>query len=269
MERQVMPDDTSTLLPLKFNFQPASEDTRFYIYSIWNTLKDKYYIGISQHPNDRLKQSLGLGQKHDKPNKKRKELHDDFKCAAEQHGQLPTEEFPIKFGILNKDGYPNAFLGCVAEVLHMIELEKSGKHLYNQNKFGGHVALGDQRVAFETVVKIMDPALQGHPSDNQMRELETHIHTIKNFIAETNGAHIINQDFLDELEEAWDEYVTRQKNTGFGRNNTMPSIAFGEEYLPLIPVPSNDNMPDEYIPKKDKLCTTPDDQTDNNETYSL
>lgn len=239
-----MPDgdqQSNNFLPLKFNFQPASDDTRFYIYAIWNTLKDKYYIGISQHPNERIKQSLGIKGSSPTASAKRKELHDDFAKAAEQFGHLPIEDFPIKFGILNKEGYPNALLGCIAEVLHMVDLEKTGKHLYNQNKFGGHVALENQRTAFETVVKIIDPALKGHPSDDQMHELEAHIHTIKNYIVDTEGSGIINNDFLDELEDAWDEYIQRRKNQGFGRHNTIPIIAFGEEYFPILPTPSNDN----------------------------
>jgi GIY-YIG catalytic domain len=217
-------------IPVKFHFKTASDETRFYIYSIWNPEKNKYYIGISRSPAKRINRQL----------KNKNELKDDYARAA--HGNPKGHKSPFKFGILNADGYPNAFLGCIAEVLYMVHLEKQSIPIYNQNKFGGHPSLQDKRRAFETIVKIIDPSLQGHPSDDDMHELERHIPEIRDYVSKTNTTDIINSETLKILDQAWDDYLTRRKDRGFGRDKSMPNIAFGREYTPLDPIAANDNV---------------------------
>ena len=231
--------------PVKFETDFTLTEGRFYIYAIWNIEKDKYYIGISGHPLRRINEQL----------KKKSGLKKDFARSARAQIINPQRDLMFRFGLLGRKdvtgeplGYPNAFLGCIAEVMQMIKLESQGITLYNQNKFGGHPALDQKRHAFETIVKIIDPALRGHASDDDMRALEDHIHEIRDFVQDSGGLDIIGQDFLEELDKAWDDYLERKKRRGFGRNQAMPIIAFGEDFTPLR-VASNDNKPSRSAPK--------------------
>ena len=147
--------------PLKFGFNPPSDGPgRFYIYAIWNRLKDKYYVGISRTPATRINQHL----------KKKAELCEDYARAA-QREQLDTgEEKIFQFFLLKPEtGYQDALIGCVAEVLHMEQLEKKNKLLYNKNKFGGHHSIkGEERAAFYAIVKIIYPGIAGPPTSYNM-----------------------------------------------------------------------------------------------------
>lgn len=224
-------------IPVKFHFKTASNETRFYIYSIWNPEKNKYYIGISRAPAKRINRQL----------KNKNELKDDYASAA--HGNPAGHKCAFKFGILNSNGYPNAFLGCVAEVLYMLHLEKQKIPIYNQNKFGGHPSLQEKRRAFETIVKIIDPSLQSQPSDDDMHDLERHIPEIRDYVSTTNATDIINPETVKILDQAWDDYLMRRKDSGFGRGKSMPNIAFGSEYTPLNPIAANDNNTNAAIQK--------------------
>ena len=227
-----MPDGlTGSFVPLRLNFDIAQESGRFYIYSIWNRKKDKYYIGISRNPSRRINDQL----------RSKAELCKDYAEEAFNDQTRPPEERVFEFGILNLEGFESPLIGCIAEVLYMVNLEKTGKAIYNRNKFGGHPELQSKRVAFETVVKIIDPSLQGHPSDQEMRELEKHIPEIRDFALKKNFEGVFDYEFMAELEKAWDDYIERRKQAGFGRKPLTTIIAFDDEYLKLTPV--NDNSP--------------------------
>lgn len=226
-----------TFVPVKFQFKTSSEETRFYIYGIRHLDKDKYYIGISRNPSRRINDQL----------KSKTELKEDYARAVGSIKENPAKQLPFEFSLSDPQGYPDAFLGCIAEVLYMIALEKHGKQIYNQNKFGGHPSLAHKRRAFEAVVKIIDPALKGHPSEDDMLALEDHIAEIRQHVDATNNEDIINSDTLTLLDRAWDEHLERRRYQGFGRKPTspLPNIAFGRQGFPLIPVVvANDNQPD-------------------------
>ncbi|MBK6896936.1 MAG: GIY-YIG nuclease family protein [Alphaproteobacteria bacterium] len=227
-----MPDGlVSTFVPLRLNFEAAQENGRFYIYSIWNRKKDKYYIGISRNPPRRINEQL----------RSKVELKDDYAQEAHTDQTRRPEDRVFECGLLNAEGYESPLIGCIAEVLYMVDLERSGKNIYNRNKFGGHPELKDKRLAFEAVVKIIDPCLMGHPTDQEMLALEKHIHEIRDYAAKTGFRGIFDHEFMGALEKAWDDYTQRRKEAGFGRKPLSTRIAFADEYVRLKG--ANDNDP--------------------------
>lgn len=226
-----MPDGlTSGFVPLRLNFEAAQENGRFYIYSIWNRKKDKYYIGISRNPSRRINEQL----------RSKAELKDDYAQEALADQTRAPEDRVFEFGILNPEGHETPLIGCIAEVLYMVNLEKMGKAIYNRNKFGGHPELKEQRLAFEAVVKIIDPGLLGHPSDQEMLALEKHIGEIREYVAQVRHKGVFDQEFMYALEHAWDNYTERRRHAGFGRKPLSTRIAFADEYQKLAAVNDND-----------------------------
>lgn len=200
---------------MKFDFQRASdEEGRFYIYGIWNRKKDKYYVGISRNPEPRINDHL----------RKRLELSEDYARAAESDSKKPEEERTIQWFCLGPpNGYTDILIGCLAEVLHMAHLEKQGKHLYNRNKFGGHHKLkGERRLAFEGCVKII---LRETPSEANMQALRHHIGDIKTHAQKYGYTDIVNQDFIDQINDAWDAYQAR-KDHDFKSDKQANQAAF-------------------------------------------
>lgn len=226
-----MPDGlTSGFVPLRLNFEAAQENGRFYIYSIWNRKKDKYYVGISRNPPRRINEQL----------RSKAELKDDYAQEAMADQTRAPEDRVFECGILNPEGYESPFIGCIAEVLYMVNLEKMGKAVYNRNKFGGHPELKDQRLAFEAVVKIIDPCLMGHPTDQEMLALEKHIGEIRDYAAQTGHQGVFDREFMVALESGWDDYTERRRQAGFGRKPLSTRIAFADEYRRLSAVNDND-----------------------------
>ncbi|MBK9584414.1 MAG: GIY-YIG nuclease family protein [Alphaproteobacteria bacterium] len=227
-----MPDGlVSTFVPLRLNFEAAQENGRFYIYSIWNRKKDKYYIGISRNPPRRINEQL----------RSKAELKDDYAQEAQADQTRMPEDRVFECGLLNAEGYESPLIGCIVEVLYMVDLERSGRNIYNRNKFGGHPELKDKRLAFEAVIKIIDPCLMGHPTDQEMLALEKHIHEIRDYGAKTGYTGIFDHEFIGALEKAWDDYTQRRKEAGFGRKPLSTRIAFADEYVRLKG--ANDNDP--------------------------
>ncbi len=229
--------------PLKCDFSFAADDSQFYIYSIRNREEDKYYIGISRHPQTRMNWQL----------KNKNVLSDDYAkaCKALQE-DISFEAGVINTGYNGQYGYPSAFLGCIAEVLYMIDLEKQNKELYNERKLGGHPSLGDknneERLAFEAVAKIVDPS-QGQPSDKGMRALENNMPEIRHYIEHTEGQDVINDTLLKKLEKAWDQYTEKRKSNGFGRASISDEPTYLINYVKLTV--SNDNNDHFSAPKND------------------
>lgn len=223
-------------VPVKFDFESASDETRFYIYSICNTEKGKFYIGISRHPDKRINQQL----------KTKRELCEDYAKAAIKDQIVPPELRLFHFGLVNEKGYPNAFLGCIAEVLYMLRLEQQNIHIYNQNKFGGHPELREMRHAFDAIVRIIDPSIIGNPSDEDIANITPHITEIMNYIIETQNKDIINLDFLKRLNETIADHVKRKT---LPENETIrpklpPYAEILLNYTPLR-IAVNDNSPEQ------------------------
>jgi len=219
-------------VPVKFDFETATDETRFYIYSICNIEKGKFYIGISRHPDKRINQQL----------KTKRELCEDYARVAVSEQQSPPELKLFHFGLVNDKGYPNAFLGCIAEVLYMLSLERQNIHIYNQNKFGGHPELKEKRQAFDAIVRIIDPSIIGNPSDEDIAHITPHINEIMNYVIETKGKDVINLDFLKLLNDTITDHVKRkilpEHETIKPRLPPFAEILLN--YTPLQ-IPKNDN----------------------------
>ncbi len=235
-------ENGTSFVPAKLDFSKAADEDKFYIYCIQNTDINRYYIGISRHPARRVNEQL----------KNKRELCDDWARVAPYEESKKSTERSFKFDLLNEQGYPNAFLGCIAETLYMFDVTEQGGQIYNQNFFGAHPSIGNKRKAFEAIVKIVNPAHESLPSTDEMQSLNDTIHEIDDYISQTNNLDIINFGFKAKLEKAWDEHIERLKKNGFGRkkdNSFMPVILKNATPVSY----TNDNDIDGNSPR-----TTPD-----------
>lgn len=235
--------------PIKFHFDEATDDSRYYIYSIRNREKDKFYIGISRHPAQRINKQL----------KDKKHLSDDYAKAAQHCDISDTDNHVFEFGLLNAKGYPSPLIGCIAEVLYMIQLEDHGIEIYNQNKFGGHPDLNDQKDAFYGIVKIVDKRTNALPSAEEILAIEKALPEIKHYIDNTSDNDIINSDLILEIKNAWQEHKHRQETGMFGtlEVSTIDTNKYLINYTRLTPIPSNDNTQGEQSPSLIIIENTP------------
>lgn len=205
---------------LSFSFESPIDPSRFYVYSIKNPdIKNgKFYIGISRHPQERIKKQLQT-----KPG-----LKDDFEKAM-HHGTLTDPNaIPFEIAFVNPKGYPTAFLGCIAEVLCMVLLEAKGVPIYNQNKFGGHPYLKEEQkqLAFEAVVRVLT---HNTLTEDHARALSGALNEIRAYILSDDEEDIIDSTFLKTLEDALKLH--------YGYKPTMADLLTGYRVLQ----PSNDN----------------------------
>ncbi|MGH1403443.1 MAG: GIY-YIG nuclease family protein [Alphaproteobacteria bacterium] len=225
-------------VPAKLDFSKAADEDKFYIYCIQNTDINRYYIGISRHPARRVNEQL----------KSKRELCDDWARVAPYEAGKQNAERSFKFNLLNEHGYPNAFIGCIAETLYMFDITEQGGQIYNQNFFGAHPSIGDKRKAFEAIVKIVNPAHESLPSSDEMQALNDTIHEIDDYISQTNNQDIINTEFKEKLETAWDAHLERLKKNGFGRkkdNDFIPVVL--KNSVPVLY--ANDNLENGLSPQ--------------------
>lgn len=217
-------------ISIGFDFEQSADSDRYYVYSIRNKQLNKFYIGISGHPNERLKNHL----------RTKNLVKEDFANAVLHDARTSPQEHIFEFGIGNPNGYPGAFLGCIAEVSYMLHLEKNGVEIYNQNKFGGHPALSDEGKwdAFRAIVKILDHTSNSTPSNAEMHALEQAIPEIQEHVTQTENRDIINSEVMDKIEQAWLSHNATKKAVLFSTNpqiSDLPTSSFLPNYERVIP----------------------------------